>query len=171
MADDPLRLRIQEALCEALREITILNGYKHDLDGTGTSNKIFRGRAIFGEGDPLPMISILEPPLPPDQFPAPDASGSSAGRWELIIQGFVEDDKKNPTDPAQRLVADVLKRLALEKRREATDHRVLGFKRIKSIILGPPVVRPPDDLVSAKAYFWLSMSIVLAEDLTDPYAD
>lgn len=173
MADDPLRLRIQMALCEALREITIANGYKHDLDGAENTpaNKVFRGRAIFGEGDPLPMISILEPPLPPDQLPVPDASDRTSGRWEMIVQGFAQDDKKHPTDPAQRLVADVLKRLALEKRREATDHRVLGFKRIKRLILGPPVVRPPDDVVSSKAYFWLSISIDLAEDLTDPYAD
>ena len=173
MATDPLRLRIQMALSDALREITVLNGYKHDLSGAeGTAgNKIFRGRAVFGDGDPLPMISILEPPLPPDQIPVPDSSGSTAGRWEMVIQGFVQDDKKHPTDPAQRLVADVLQRLAIEKKRAATDMRILGFKRIKNLIIGPPVVRPPDDLVSAKAYFWVNISIDLAEDLTKPYAD
>jgi hypothetical protein len=173
MATEPLRLRIQMALSDALREITPGNGYVHDLSGAEATaeNKVFRGRAVFGEGDPLPMVSILEPPLPPDQIPVPDASGSTSGRWEMVIQGFVQDDKKHPTDPAQRLVADVLQRLAIEKRREATDHRVLGFKRIKRLIIGPPVVRPPDDLVSSKAYFWLSISIDLAEDLTQPYAD
>lgn len=159
------------ALSDALREITPANGYVHDLSGTGANSKVFRGRSVFGEGDPIPMVSILEPPLPPDRFREPDGSPATIGLWELIIQGFVEDDKANPTDPAQRLVADVLKRLAVEKQKEGGKPYALGFKRIRRLIIGPPVVRPPDNLVSAKAYFWLSMSIDMSEDLLNPYAD
>jgi hypothetical protein len=159
------------ALSAAFREITPANGYIHDLSGTGKQNKVFRGRAVFGEGDPLPMVSILEPPLPPDQQLSPASSRSITGRWEQIVQGFVQDDKNNPTDPAQRLVADVLQRLAVEKAKEGGKPYCLGFRRIKSIIIGPPVVRPPDDLISSKAYFWVSISIDMVEDLLHPYED
>jgi hypothetical protein len=39
---------------EALKEITVANGYAHDL-----ATSAFRGRVIFGENDPVPMVSIL----------------------------------------------------------------------------------------------------------------
>lgn len=153
----------------ALQEITIADGYKHDLNGTGKNTKVFRGRAVFGDGDPIPMVSILEPPLPPDRQFAPDGAAETHGLWELIVQGFVQDDKNHPTDPAHLLCADVLRRLALEKQREKTDMRVFGFKCIKRLVIGPPVVRPPDAVVSSKAYFWVSVSIDIAEDMTKIY--
>jgi hypothetical protein len=163
MADDPFRLRVMKALTAALEEVLIANGYKYDLKGA-----VFRGRITFGDKDPLPMVSILEVPLPLDQVPSPSDGSVAAGGWDLVIQGFVQDDKKHPTDPAHILLADVKKRLALEKRR-LVDGSAFGYKQISGMTIGPGTVRPPDEN-SAKAYFWLSLTLDLAEDLLDPYA-
>lgn len=160
---DPFRLKVMKALTLALEEISVADGYQHDLAG-----RIYRGRVMFGERDPIPMLSILEVPLPLDQIVSPRDATASAGGWDLMIQGFVEDDAKNPTDPAHRLLADVKKRLALEKRR-VTLGEVFGINAISGIRIGPGVVRPPDE-VSAKAYFWLGLVIEMVEDLADPYA-
>lgn len=162
-APDPFRLKVMKALTAALEEITVDNGYQHDLPG-----RVYRGRVIFGERDPIPMLSILEVPLPLEQITSPRDATESAGGWDLMIQGFVEDDAKNPTDPAHRLLADVKRRLVLEKRR-VTMGEVFGMNAISGIRIGPGVVRPPDE-VSAKAYFWLSLVIEMVEDLADPFA-
>lgn len=168
--DDPLRLRVLKAITSALREITVANGYKHDL-GPSTdweNGSVFRGRVIFGEGDPLPMISILETPVPMDQKDSGQENPSTYGPWEIIVQGFAEDDHLNPTDPAHILMADVRKRLAMEKR-NMTKGEAFGIPEINGIDFSPGVVRPPDE-ASSKAYFWMSMYIKLVEDSTDPYA-
>ena len=46
---------------------------------------------------------------------------------------------------------------------------ILGLGRqVTKLYIGPGVVRPPDE-VSAKAYFWLTITLDLAEDLEHPY--
>lgn len=171
----PLRLRILEAITAALKEITPANGYKYDL-----SENVFRGRMWYGEDDPLPLVSILEEPLPINQYMAgqgPRGDGSeSKGSWALMIQGFVEDDKFNPTDPAHYLLADVKKRLAIARKRSVSAHahnryNLLGMGgAVENLIIGAGVVRPPDYDVSSKAYFWLTITLTVVEDLEDPYA-
>jgi len=172
--DNPLRLEIMKRLSEVIREVTPGNGYVLDLSGAeGTEdNRVFRGRAIFGEGDPLPMISILESPIPLEQIPPPTGSGYNSGGWELMIQGFVEDDKENPTDPAHVAMADVKKRLALESQKVNAMNDADGplglLRQITKIAIGTGVVRPPDE-ISAKAYFWLLIVLDIVEDVTDQY--
>jgi hypothetical protein len=161
---DPFRLRVLKNLTTALEEIAIADGYEHDLDG-----KVFRGRRLFGENDALPLISILEVPIPLDQIDADStANPNKLGPWGLMIQGFVEDDPDNPTDPAYRLLADVQKRLMLERINGSRIGETLGFKAVYDLTLGGASVRPADD-VSSKAYFWLNFSITVVEDLSDPY--
>jgi hypothetical protein len=138
------------------------------------NEQVYRGRTIFGENDPLPLISILEVPIPLDQTPAPANSEFSSGGWELMIQGFIEDDPEHPTDPAHYFMADVKKRLAIERRKAlemvAADG-ILGLgNHITGIRIGAGVVRPPDE-ISAKAYFWLTITLDMVEDLSDPYGD
>lgn len=175
---NPIRLEIHKRLSEALREITPANGYVMDFSGAeGTeNNKVFRGRAIYGDSDPLPLISILEVPIPVDQRPVPGESTYGNGSWELMIQGFAVDDRANPTDPAHIMLADVKKRLAIERKKllirglaSNPASGVLGLGRnITNMQIGPGVVRPPDES-SAKAYFWLTFELELVEDLEDPY--
>lgn len=166
--DNPLRLEIHKRLTAALSEITISNGYKVDI-----GSNVFRGRLIYGAESPLPMLSILEVPIPLEQLPPPGDSALSKGQWELMVQGWVKDDKVNPTDPAHVLMADVKQRLAVEMRK--ANYRgddslgIFGLGRlVTKLYIGPGVVRPPDD-VSAKAYFWLTIALDLAEDLEHPY--
>lgn len=169
---DPLRLEIQKRLTAILEEITPGNGYILDFSAAPTK-RVFRGRAVFGDNDPIPMLSILEAPIPIDQLPAPRDSGMSSGGWELVIQGFFKDDKDNPTDEAHIGLADVKKRLGVEmKKARNLDHPDDGILALGNDVvkmqIGPGVVRPPDE-ISAKAYFWLNLQLELAEDLTDPY--
>lgn len=161
---DPFRLKVLKALTAVLEEITLANGYNHNLSG-----KVFRGREIFGEDDPLPMVSILEAIEQSEDIAPPESSPNFKGPWELQIQGFVEDDRQNPTDPAHHLMADVKKRLAMERVKER-QYNIFGLEgKVFELRISPGVVRPPDD-VSAKAYFWLRISIEMVENLMDPYS-
>lgn len=171
---NPLALEIMKRICEALREIAPTNGYVMDFRGDEgtTSNKVFRGRAVFGSSDPVPMLSVLETPIPLDQIPSPGDSPLASGGWELMIQGFVDDDKENPTDPAYVALADVKKRLAVEQEkvnaRFAKDGPFGLGNEITKISIGRGVCRPPDE-ISAKAYFWLLIVLDIAEDMSRPY--
>lgn len=173
---DPFRLQILKAITAALDQIDGTDGVYHfDLqpftdtrDGVEfTQKRNFRGRVIFGEDDPLPMTSVLESVIQPEQVPNSAANHHRAGPWELLIQGFVQDDDENPTDPAQRLLADIVTRIAQEIRRTTTGE-AFGFRAIERITLGVPVVRPPDE-ISARAYCWQPLTIDFVEDLTRPY--
>lgn len=162
---DPFRLRVLKALTATLQQITPANGYAHDL-----SAAVFRGRDLFGDDDPVPMLAILEAPDEMNQLDSPRGSGDQAGPWELLIQGFVEDDIANPTDPAHILLADVKKRLAHE-RRKAGDYKV-GILDMKGLVdkleFTPGVARPADG-ISGKAYFWVRVVLTVVEDVTLPY--
>lgn len=163
----PVRLEIQMRLSAVLEEITVVAGYQSTL-----TDSVFRGRLTFGEGDPLPMVSILEPPITMDQLPAPTTSPSQSGHWELVLQGFCVDDRDNPTDPAQVLLADVKKRLALEKQKadwDKPEDGIFGLGRtVLNLYIGVGVVRPPDE-ISAVAYFWLPIVLDIVENFAEPY--
>jgi hypothetical protein len=169
----PLKLRIMDALTAILQEITIANGYKHDL-----GESVFRGRAIFGQNDPIPMVSILDVPIPLEPVVTPEGGSESKGGWEIVLQGFVKDDKVNPTDPGHFLMADVKQRLALEKKKEAdfelfeldTPETIGMGQHVVKLEMSSGIVRPPDE-VSAKAYFWLTLTLTIVEDIADPYED
>lgn len=169
MSTIPIRLRVQKALCEALEEINPSNGYVSDFSG-----RVFRGRNRFGASDPIPMICVLEAPIPLELLPTASDSSQSFGSWELVVQGFVEDDKENPTDPAYYALADVRARLALERLKvdwDRPEEGIFGLGRVvRSMYIGTGVVRPPDE-VSEKAYFWLQVTLDISEDMADPYED
>lgn len=172
MAEEfPTRLRVLKSLTALLETITVANGYKNDLAG-----KVFRGRTLFGDDDPIPMVSILEVPIAPDTFFVQVDSGVNYGSWDLVIQGWAKDDKVNPTDPAQILQADVTSCLAKHKEQFGTDRRgdckLLGMGDIVTDMrIGIGVVRPPDEHVSAYAYFWLPLRLTVAEDMDMPYGE
>ena len=126
--ENPLRLEVQKRLSDLLKTITVANGYKTDL-----GDNVFRGRLIFGSETPLPSCAILEVPIPLDQLPSPQGTPAQKGPWELMIQGWVEDDKENPTDPAHVLMADVKKALATQLRKTdyngGPENGILGLGR------------------------------------------
>lgn len=164
---NPIRLETLKRMTDVLKEITILNGYATDLNG-----QVYRGRGVYGNETPLPALSILEAPIPLDQLPSAKDNQSLAGQWELIVQGWVTDDRANPTDPAHVLLADVKKRLAIERKKvdwDEPEQGIFGLGRsVTALYIGAGVVRPPEE-ISAKAYFWLTITLDMAEDMAEPY--
>ena len=162
----PLRLRILKALTASLE----LTEYQYDdaVPKQTMAGLVFRGRVLFGDDDPEVLLSILEAPIPVDQIEGAPDNVASTGTWELLVQGFVQDDHNNPTDPAHYLMAAVKVRLAKEKARNA-DFDILGLgNHVTDLRFGAGVVRPPDE-ISSKAYFWLNVSLEIVEDLTKPF--
>jgi len=179
----PFRLRVQNAIVASLQQ----NIAGADYNFTLTTN-VFRGRNKFGSGDPIPLVSILEPPIPDTPVPVPAEVAHGNNTWPLLIQGFVDDDEENPTDPGHMLLADVKKRLAIEKERQSAG-RPIGKNRnpfnmgewrddgtqlksnyVEAIVsIGQGVVRPPDEGVSDKAYFWLTVVLKIQEDIGNPF--
>lgn len=164
---NPVRLEALKRMTDVLKEITILNGYATDLN-----EQVYRGRGVYGNETPLPALSILEAPIPLDQLPSAKDNQSLAGQWELVVQGWVVDDRANPTDPAHVLLADVKKRLALERKKVDWDDPADGIfglgRSVTALYIGAGVVRPPEE-ISAKAYFWLTITLDMAEDMAEPY--
>ncbi|MDR7062016.1 MULTISPECIES: hypothetical protein [unclassified Sphingopyxis] len=184
MADIPFRTRVLTALTAALEEITPGNGYITDLSEFNAPDgqpmkRVYRGRGFFGASDPCPMVAVLEPPEDAEAVAAqPALARTTPFNWRLIVQGDVQDDKANPTDPAYALLADVRRRLAMERERKDESGKLpdpLGFggrrekNRIEELSFGAGIVRPPDE-ISAKAYFWLGVTLKTIEDPLFPFA-
>ena len=163
MSQLPFRLRVLHALSASLEEINPTNGYQHDMRGA-----VKRGRIIFGPKDPLPMISILEAPIPLEVMRATGENVASAGGWELLIQGFVKDDFDHPTDPAHHLMAEVKAQLVKEKQRDRGRNAFGLNGRVAEMFIGQGSVRPADE-ANAKAFFWLTLTLIVGEYLDDPY--
>lgn len=159
----PFRLRVLRALTVALENVNPDNGCHFDLRG-----KVFRGRVRFGQSDPVPMVSILEAPIPAEVSQSRGENSNSTGPWELLIQGFADDDKKNPTDPAHHLMAEVKSVLVAEKVRDRGNNAFGMQNRVVQMWIGQGSVRPPDD-ASNEAFFWLTLTLRLAERLEEPY--
>jgi hypothetical protein len=159
---------------EVLRRLTVLleTVVPGDPDITNMAGRVHRGRIIYGEETPVPFICIMEPPVPVEQIVSPHGSESTSGDWDLLIQGFVDDDKMNPTDPAHFLSAAVRKVLATHRALNARKD-ILGFGErdnvVEQITIGSPVVRNSDD-ISPTAYFWLPITLKVVESLDDPLA-
>jgi hypothetical protein len=166
--DDPFRLRLLKGLTEVLKGITPANGFKHDL-----SAAVFRGRLTFGTKDPLPMVSIIEPPIVDHTAPVPSYSTASVYPYQVIIQGFVKDDAAHPTDPVYHLLADVKMAIGREIRR-VQQHENVAFgvrrNRFTEVCMDQGVARPSDEM-SAQAFFWLPVRFSFAEDFLNPYGD
>lgn len=163
---DPIRLVILKKLSKHLDGIASIEGYNYDL-----KDAVFRGRTIFGEDDPLPMLSILE---------APRAEGSlyagefevKRDHWQLLIQGWTEDNIENPTDNAYLLADDVEKRLGmLIATKPDSSGRPLypAIYKLEGLIIGlefgPSIIRPPMEQVSSKAFFYLPVTLSLASEV------
>lgn len=180
---DSFKLKALKAVTAALKEIIPANGYEHDLadfdpgDGVMTA-RVYRGRAWFGENDPIPLVCILERPDPDGAelvAEPPVDTPVAEYDWDLLIQGFVQDDPENPTDPAYTLLAECRQCLIQERKRKINGDDPdpfglgLGKNRIVDVRVLPGVVRPADD-VSAKAWFFFTLRLRIIDNASDPFA-
>lgn len=167
MADVSIQLVILKRLTAHLAGMTVLGGYGFDLAG-----RVFRGRTQFGDETPLPCLTVLESPQNTEGNPGDYARLIRNTRWTIFIQGFVADDKDNPTDPAYELKAHVERRLAeiVEQRNGRPAHPALyrlgGL--IAELEIGNGVVRPPQRELSDKAFFWLPVVITYSSNAARP---
>ena len=171
---DSRQLDILKRLTTQLEKITIVNGYDFDLAGV-----VFRGRRVYGDSDPVPMLSIVE-------HLNPDVVLNTAGQnsrmrdetWILLVQGWVDSTADQfPTDEAYQLKANVEKNLfRLVDTDEPgggypmyPDEYMLGLhgKSISGISIGPGITSGPREGVSSKAFFYLPVGIGLITDLSD----
>jgi hypothetical protein len=164
---DSVRLAALKQLSDLIRaDVTPGNGYDLDL-----STAVFRGRLLYGDDDPLPMVSILEG-IDPDR--GPDAVGfygeQQTDHWTLLFQGWVDDDNDNPTDPAHNLMAAVKKSLT-KIRKGILNQSFIGqpLSNAVGMTIEPGVVRPPDGQLSNKAYFWMRVILKMVEEVDEPF--
>ena len=165
------QLAILKALTGHIETMTVLDGFGYDLCG-----RVFRGKAVYGDEMPLPCVSILEAPRP-DESPRP--YGHERARriedWSLLVQGWVEDDPVNPTDPAYDLKAHVESRLSqIVRVNEVNGNPAFPqFYRLGGLIaelsIGPGVVSPPRPNISAKAFFYLPLMVKAAFSPLSPF--
>lgn len=163
---DTKQLAILKALTVHLEGITPANGYEHDLMG-----RVFRGKSKFGSEESLPFVSILES-LRPDNRPleAGPEKLIRLERWELLVQGWVDENREFPTDDLYQLKGAVEKRLAelLNTPENTPLYRLGGL--IVSIRIGPGVVRAATPQVGGAEAFYLPLLVDYVMNLGDPFA-
>lgn len=173
-ANESLRLTVMKRLCQHLSD-TIVAG--DDYTYTIGEN-VHRGRIKFTEDDAVPAISVLEN-IDPDRYPRRAGQDEGAPLQKddfiLLLHGWCEDDKVNPSDNVYELLADVKKALALLV---LDDHPQLVPRKHENFMLGglitgmtmePGTVRPPQEQVSSNCTFWLRVTLKVVEDPNDPY--
>lgn len=182
---DPKQLRVLKALCTHLEAINPTNldpGNPDDEDyvpapyDVDLRDKAFRGKTVFGNDTLPPFLSLLESPQPGMVDAVGFAKTTRREFWSILLQGFVIDDPVNPTDPAYLLKAQVEQRLSRLIATNAEDdplfpNEYLLGKLIISLTIGQGVVRPPDEKVSSKAFFYIPLVIEMKTDTSNPYAD
>lgn len=174
----PRRLRILIALCQHLEGINPSNVDPSDDAGGMYSedlqDRIFRGRAVLGADVPVPALALLEAPQPPGLSAVGYDRTVRKSNWDLLLQGFVQDDKANPTDPAHVLMAKVEARLARIVAVDSQGEPLYGSEYllgglINNLQIGFGVARPPDQQVSAHAFFYIPLTLDVTSDVANPY--
>lgn len=171
---DPIRLQVKIKLTEWLEGITPANGYQHNLSPAGGTTRVFRGRDKFGDADPLPCAAIIEP-FNPDR----DIDDAGTGRLvheEMIvmIQGWAapQQSQLHPTDAADRLLADLKKRIGELIGNDLPPHEMQPWHNLYGLVseirVEPGTVRPPDQF-SSLAYCYFRIALGFVERIDDPY--
>ncbi|MDQ0317722.1 hypothetical protein [Amorphus orientalis] len=169
---DPFRLTVLQALTTVIEGVNPDAGFQHDLRGS-----VFRGRSVYGDNDPLPMVSILEHPDPPVPADTQSDNPMATREWHLLVQGFTKDDMVHPSDASYRLKAEVETVLSAERTREG-GRNPLGLgsvtrrngSQVLEMSIGVGTVRPSDEHPSYFGFFWLPLRLRLVEKLDDPYS-
>ena len=160
MADHP-KLAALKKLTTLLEGITIADGYSVDLAG-----KVFRGRMVFGDDDPVTMVSFIEQPVQ-DYGEMVGANQGRAYEFGVILQGFTTDDPLNPSDPMYEMSKDIEARLSMISEQAKNGQPVypdiyLLNGTINTFKFSPGIVRPPDGNVSKRALLYMPIRIGLA---------
>lgn len=174
---DSKQLRVLKALTAIVECINPTNedpatGAAFDIDLRGA---VWRGRSVFGqETAGKHFVSILEAPQPINGLAADDHHTTRSEQWRLLVQGFVPDDKENPTDPAYDLKAKVEMQLArivkLNKQGDGEypeDFLLNGL--VSKLVIGQGVVRPPTKDISPTAFMYIPLTVEITTDVTNPY--
>lgn len=166
MTTTSLRLDFLKVLTDRLQEISVANGYSVDL----VPNGIIRGRVKLGAGDPVPCITIFEPPVVPGTESMSPAFGAHVRTpWNVIVQGFIKEGNPHPCDPAYLFMEDVRRVISVNSGLQSSgavrSPNPFGLGEfVEKIKIGSPIVRPPDN-ISVFAYFWLNLTLEIVEDL------
>lgn len=175
MARDPKKLVILKALTDHLAgmkpTVEDLSGNPYEFDLTG---RVHRNRGLFGRNDKVPFLSILEAPKPVEAL---TAGGQQARKeiFDLLLQGWADDDKDAPGDLSHQLAAQVQLRLGEliakddQGRPRRPDVHLLA-NRITSLTIGSSTVRPPQQGVSDMPFFYLPVTVEFTVNGTNPYA-
>lgn len=161
-----LKLQVLQKLTTILSEIKIEAGFNTDCKG------VWRGRTVFGAETPTPMIALLEAPRADIGNAALEDGTISKSDWTILVQGFAPNDPENPLDPAYRFLADVelqFGKMSATRRNgmgggQYPEYYMLGGL-INGLTLEQAVVRPPQEGVSATAFFYQPVRLTLVRDL------
>lgn len=174
------RLNVLKKLTAHLELMNPDDGFSGAVAGLDLRTKVHRGRLLFGDNDPVPMLSIVEFPRPGAGTYADNEETTRSAEWPLVLQGWCENDTQNPSDPAYNLMADVVQQLSKINVKDSA-YYLLGKPdpsdplaavrnyNIAGIRLGPGVVRPPEGQLSTHAFFYLPIWVKLAEISNKPY--
>lgn len=180
MRPDSKQLAIMKRLTAQLEAINPSNidpaddiGGPYNVDLRG---QVKRGRKVFGKEQRYPFIAILESPQPAPVVGVGYDKVKRKEYWNLLLQGFVTDDKDNPSDPAYDLKAVVEMRLSRIVAVDTSNGNALypddylfgGL--IDTLEIGQGVVSPPDEKVSAQSFFYIPLSVCLITDVSKPFS-
>ncbi len=176
----PIRLHLKTTLTTILREIRKADGYTFDLGQHPITGKeqVRCGVDLFSGKDGETLVAISESSeqgrqqLGLEHYPVMEKRD-----FIILVMGRTEDDRENPTLPADYLMADVKEKIAREME-NAGDSSVLwnvgrhNTSRVQKSGFGDHFVRPPDASPDARtkfAYFWLPIWFELYENPLFPY--
>lgn len=146
--------------------------YPEDLRGC-----VVRGRKVIGKEQRVPFLSLLESPKPEDVVGVGYDKVLRMGDWYVLLQGFVKDDKENPSDPAYDLCAVVEQRLsrmiAVTPVRDdnvpvAPEDYLLGGL-VMDVAIGQAVVSAPNEQVSANSFFYIPICFKIVTNISQPF--
>jgi hypothetical protein len=155
------------------RLTTLLEGITHD--GVSLVGRVHRGRSVYADETPVPCLGIIEAPRPDDAvIEAADDRLRRVENWTLLIQGWVADDKMHPTDPVYPLLEAVERKIVEVVARTHMGNPVnpsvfMFGGAVTGMRLSPGVVRPPQNNVSSRAFFYLPVTLNLPVDLAAPF--
>jgi hypothetical protein len=155
------RQKILEAVTALLEDITVANGYDHNVT-------VMRGRGRLDDNDlkQLPVVTILEAPKT-EGLASPHRGPTRQCAWELFLTGFTAYESAHPTDNPHALLRDV--KLALGRTRKESDANYLlgGQLKVVEITVGGGICRPPDDQ-HITSNIILPLTITFDENLEAP---